>query len=209
MPSATFYNLPEEKRQRLMDAVWQEFTEVSYMEASINRIIQKAEISRGSFYQYFSGKQELFAYLLQTVLQEIKNMVRAQLTTHGNDLFSAVLGMYDVIIWKKSRDSVQMQKIQALLQFNTELDLCQFAESIGIPDAVRSIEELLRQNGYVLQEPMQYQAVLHLCVAACMSNLAETIRHPDREAKNRRVLEFQLQLIRQGLMPYKGEETTC
>lgn len=207
MPNSTFFNLPEEKRQRLMEAVWQEFTEVSYMDASINRIIQKAEISRGSFYQYFSGKQDLFAYLLQTVMEGLKKMVQAQLTAHGNDLFGAILGMYDVVLWKKSRGGEQLQKVQALLERNTELDLCQFAETMGMPDALKGIEDLFLQNGYALHGTMQYQAVLHLCMSACLTNLSETIRHPANEARNRQVLEFQLRLIRQGLQPYRKEGT--
>ena len=35
MPNATFFHLPEAKRRRLMDAVWQEFTSVSYIDASL------------------------------------------------------------------------------------------------------------------------------------------------------------------------------
>ena len=51
MPKSTFFRLPEEKRGRLMDAAWAEFTRVSFAEASINRIIRSAQIPRGSFYQ--------------------------------------------------------------------------------------------------------------------------------------------------------------
>ena len=78
MPTSTFFRLPEEKRQRLTEAAWEEFTSVNFASASINRIIQEARIPRGSFYQYFADKEELFRYLLgdmrkyfQGVLQEI------------------------------------------------------------------------------------------------------------------------------------------
>ena len=56
MPSNTFFRLPEEKRQRLLDAAWEEFSRVSFADASINQIIRAANISRGSFYQYFTDK---------------------------------------------------------------------------------------------------------------------------------------------------------
>ena len=100
MPHATFFNLPDNKRQRIMDAVWTEFTTVSYADASINHIVQNAGISRGSFYQYFSGKQELFTYVRQTILETGKQLFLAQLTAHNNDLFFAVLGMYDLLVWQ-------------------------------------------------------------------------------------------------------------
>ena len=53
MPTSTFFNLPPPKRERLLRAAVEEFSRKPFGEASINRIVQKAEISRGSFYQYF------------------------------------------------------------------------------------------------------------------------------------------------------------
>ena len=53
MPTDTFFRLPEEKRTRILEGAWSEFTAVPYAEASINRIVQTSRIPRGSFYQYF------------------------------------------------------------------------------------------------------------------------------------------------------------
>ena len=64
MPSTTFYNLPEEKRERLMAAARAEFLRVPYEDASINRIIREAGIPRGSFYMYFTDKEDLVRYLM-------------------------------------------------------------------------------------------------------------------------------------------------
>ena len=63
MPSDTFFRLPEAKRERLMEAAWDEFTAVRCSDASINKIIRSAGIPRGSFYQYFADKDDLFLYL--------------------------------------------------------------------------------------------------------------------------------------------------
>ena len=65
MPTATFFRLPEEKRERLIEACWSELTRVRFNEVSINRIIAAAHIPRGSFYQYFEDKEELIRYLLE------------------------------------------------------------------------------------------------------------------------------------------------
>lgn len=65
MPKQTFYNLPEEKRERLIDAAIDEFTIRSLREASITNIIKQAEIPRGSFYQYFEDLDDLFFYLIK------------------------------------------------------------------------------------------------------------------------------------------------
>jgi len=207
MPYQTFFNLPEVKRQRLMDAVWQEFTTVSYNEASINKIIQAAGISRGSFYQYFAGKQDLFSYLLTTVYTAGKQMFTAQLMAHSNNLFSAILGMYDMILWRKSkgRFTDEQRKIHCLIRLNFDMDLTQFLTYMDTDSMARSIREVLRQSGYMVENLEECYALLNMLAAVAISNLADTMRHPPNEQRNRRFLEHQLLIIRRGLATYQSE----
>jgi AcrR family transcriptional regulator len=64
MPKPTFFNLPAAKRQAITEAAIDEFTAQPYAAASISRIVARAAIAKGSFYQYFADKQDLFLYLL-------------------------------------------------------------------------------------------------------------------------------------------------
>ena len=201
MPNPTFFHLPEAKRQRLMDAVWQEFTSVSYMEASINKIIQTADISRGSFYQYFSGKQDVFTYILKTIMDAGKNVFQAQLTVHNNDLFAAILGMYDMLLWKhaKPRQDPAFDRIRALLRLNAELDMSQFTDLLDHDAVTKTMNQLLIHTGYHLFSSLQCHALIHLLISAGLSNAADTLRHPSHETQNRTLLEGELELIRLGL----------
>ncbi len=54
-------------RKKLMDAALNEFGSHSYREASLNRIIRKAQISKGSFYFHFKNKKSLYLYMFETV----------------------------------------------------------------------------------------------------------------------------------------------
>jgi len=67
MPKQTFLNLPEEKRNIIIGAAIDEFAQYGLENASTNRIVANSGISKGSFYQYFEDKQDVFMYLL-TVL---------------------------------------------------------------------------------------------------------------------------------------------
>ena len=59
MPTNNFFNLPIEKKKKIMNAAKSEFVEYSFYDASINRIIKNAGISRGSFYMYFENKEDI------------------------------------------------------------------------------------------------------------------------------------------------------
>lgn len=65
MPKDTFFNLPEDKRNLICTVALEEFAEYSFDQASINRIVAKSGIAKGSFYQYFEDKKDLFLYLAQ------------------------------------------------------------------------------------------------------------------------------------------------
>src|SRR3954465_5449648 len=64
MPTSTFFALPAERRQRLVREAIAEFSERSYAEASLSQIAQRARIPKGSFYQYFSDKLDLYRWLI-------------------------------------------------------------------------------------------------------------------------------------------------
>lgn len=95
MPKQTFFNLPEEKRQKLLDAIHAEFTRVPYDEVSINQIIRAAGISRGSFYQYFEGKQDVLEYLLDEYRKRAMAQAKQSLANSNGDLFLLFLDLLD------------------------------------------------------------------------------------------------------------------
>lgn len=76
-PSPTFTNLPEEKRRRVLDASLREFAEHGYHQASINRIVGRLGIAKGSVFQYFGSKEGLFRHLFGSALDQLKAPLRA------------------------------------------------------------------------------------------------------------------------------------
>ena len=93
MPTKTFYNLPEEKRIRIFEAAVDEFSEVRFSEASINRIVKAAGISRGSFYQYFEDKDDLFRHVVAKIGQEKIGIYEQNITVPPDvDLFENIMG---------------------------------------------------------------------------------------------------------------------
>ena len=71
MPRPRFYRLPDEARQRLLEAAGREFADHGYQGASLNRIIEVAGISKGALYYYFDDKADLFATVADLVWDEL------------------------------------------------------------------------------------------------------------------------------------------
>jgi len=70
MPQATFFNLPDDKKNLIIAAALDEFSSASYDTASINQICKKSNIAKGSFYQYFTDKMDLYVYIMTLAIEE-------------------------------------------------------------------------------------------------------------------------------------------
>jgi AcrR family transcriptional regulator len=94
MPKPTFDNLPAEKRQKIIELAIAEFAELPFQAASLSRIVERAGIAKGSIYQYFEHKQDLYLFLLDHAVQRQLELLRAQTPPE------AQLGFFALVRWQ-------------------------------------------------------------------------------------------------------------
>jgi AcrR family transcriptional regulator len=75
MPKSTFFNLTDEKRCLILNLAIEEFAENDYKNASVSNIVARAGIAKGSLYQYFDDKRDLYLYLIQMAGDEKKKFL--------------------------------------------------------------------------------------------------------------------------------------
>lgn len=84
----TFLNLPEDKRCRIIEVAMREFAAWGYEGASINRMIERLQIAKGSMFQYFGDKHGLFTYVFDLAMSMVKDYLReVRDATTAEDLF--------------------------------------------------------------------------------------------------------------------------
>lgn len=69
MPKETFFNLPTKKRGRIVETALLEFVNKGFDKSSVTEIVNSANIAKGSFYQYFNHKLDLYLHLLDRILE--------------------------------------------------------------------------------------------------------------------------------------------
>ncbi|MDR1379089.1 MAG: TetR/AcrR family transcriptional regulator [Synergistaceae bacterium] len=67
MPTRTFRNLAVEKQEKILQAAIREFKQRNVQEANLSNIVSAAGISRGSLYQYFSNREDMYVYIFDTL----------------------------------------------------------------------------------------------------------------------------------------------
>lgn len=89
MPKQTFLNLEKEKQNKILEAAVTEMEMYLLDDFSINRVIKNADISRGSFYQYFEDKDDLISYVLREFTEKVKECITSMISEKGITLETA------------------------------------------------------------------------------------------------------------------------
>lgn len=203
MPTNTFFRLPEEKRQRLIDAAWEEFSQMRFNDVSINRIIQNAHIPRGSFYQYFVDKDDLFLYLLEEGKSYITAILNSVLRETGGNLFTFPLQVFDRLFQQGRNPEAVLGRWIQLIRMNPALDCQKLFD--GRPGQMPEETQRLMDTS-VLKE--QSQAYVDVVVFMLFSTLApavvETLRDTEQREVQRRILRQKVEIIQYGCLDQSG-----
>lgn len=81
-----FLNLTAEEQSRVINAALNEFAEKDFEAASLNNIIVRAGISKGSMYHYFANKEDLYTYIINRVLDTKEKFLKEALAGLGKPL---------------------------------------------------------------------------------------------------------------------------
>lgn len=63
MPKDTFFNIKPAKQEAITKAFLEEFAHRSFEDASISKVVKSLGIAKGSIYQYFEDKLDLYLFL--------------------------------------------------------------------------------------------------------------------------------------------------
>ncbi len=95
MPKPTFFNLPEDKRNRILEEAVIEFRDNNYDTASINKIVERSGISKGSFYQYFNDKEDVYLHIMSKIGEKkIEYLKPSMLNFSELSFYDALREMY-------------------------------------------------------------------------------------------------------------------
>ena len=82
-----FEQLADSKQKSIIDASVYEFANNGFKNASVNKIVENAGISKGSLFNYFKSKNLLFDHIYQIALREVKSYLAKVRDESENDDF--------------------------------------------------------------------------------------------------------------------------
>lgn len=90
--------MPEDKKNKILKAANKEFERVPIEQVSIKNIVESAEIARGSFYQYFEDKEDLFQYIMSAKMGNMQNKLIEMIEHENGNIINIFINMYEYLI---------------------------------------------------------------------------------------------------------------
>ncbi|MGH3713620.1 MAG: TetR/AcrR family transcriptional regulator [Micromonosporaceae bacterium] len=92
MPTRTWENLDPARRERVVTAAMAEFGRHGYSGGSLNVIAREAGVAKGSLFQYFADKSDLYAHIAeQSGLRVYRDLAHLVVRPSGKPLFDHLL----------------------------------------------------------------------------------------------------------------------
>ncbi len=209
MPKSTFLNLTKEKRQRIIDIAVNEFCRYSYHKASISRIVENAKIAKGSFYQYFKNKKDLYKYIIKiNGEKKMQYLNKALVNFEDMNFFEIVRNLYIAGI-KFHKANPKLSSIGNDFIKNADSQLREEIFGDNIPKSNKFFENLLIkgiQKGEV-REDIDVKLVSHLITTLSISTseyfFNEVKVADDIEIMN--IIDKMLDVIEKGIKKEKEE----
>ncbi len=205
MPSNTFFNLPEEKRSKLLSAAVQEFRRVPFNDASINKIIQTAEIPRGSFYTYFADKEDLLLFLLDRYWNDLFRLCVQHLQEHKGDIFSLFYYMFECLRpdLPDDRRSPVVMELFDILRINASVFPSFFGHIRKADAEDRAMQELLPlidTSQLRMEQPRDLLGIFRVLFAQTIMAISSYLSEQCTASQARLDLESDFALLRRGIL---------
>ena len=198
MPKITFYNLPEDKKEKLIYAIKKEFSRVPLYDASISNIVKSAEIPRGSFYQYFQDKEDAFFFLLDAIVINNNNNFAALLRKHKGNLFDTMIDFFRFII--EEEENVHFIKNAFLnMMYKTENSFSNIFRNRESNDKFREIASLINTNSLNISNEEELIHIIQIISTVTFRNVVEKFAKDlsKQEAMGNYMIE--INLLKNGL----------
>lgn len=204
MPTERFYKLPEEKKKAIRDAAMEECIRVPFEKVSINKIIQNAGISRGSFYTYFEDKRDLVRYIFSDTADKLKFFWTKSVVTHGGDLWIASEELLDqaIIFAQKGKMFQMMQSIVLYQDFDKLFAEIHGSNGVGEEkgnEILEALYEVTDKEKFRKIDMDSFGILVSMIMGCVMESIGWYNRHMESEENIKKIFREKLEILQHGI----------
>ncbi len=201
MPTNTFFNLPAEKKHKILKAANKEFARVPLEQASIKNIVEDAEIARGSFYQYFENKQDLFEYIMTSKTGDMEKNLIEMIEQENGNIINIFINIYDHLIevGKIRRNNKLFRQIFENIKTSDNLMLTRKEEMNK--KLAKILQDLYSKNKDILniKNEEEFKLVIEILSAITRRRIVASLKYKN-SAEAREDFLKEIEYIKRGIL---------
>ena len=199
MPTQTFNNLPEEKKNSIIEASIKEFKRTLLTDASINKIIKDANISRGSFYTYFKDINDLYEYSLNSYKDKIIKIIKQSIKETNGDLFKTTKKSYNKILNLYTKDKQLFKNIFLNFNYNISIRNKMYEENLDNKYKIVELISKINKDNLNIKTEEEMFYIIDIIIGFVMHGLIDLFMEKEKEEIIKEKLDKQLELLKRGI----------
>lgn len=198
MPKQTFYNLKDDKREKIEQALIKEFSQASFEKSSISNIIMEAKIPRGSFYQYFEDKEDAVSYVIDKFIKQGKEKIYNSLIINKGDIFQTSIDLYNHLLDIMSKNK-NLNLFKNILQELRKNNINIFEDNTEKIYNRKTIAKLINKNELNLEKEEDLSYFLKILNVITRNVAIEVLSNKIEVDKGREILTKELEILKRGM----------
>ncbi|MGN1297573.1 MAG: TetR family transcriptional regulator [Clostridia bacterium] len=197
MPKSTFFNLKQEKIEKIEKALIKEFSRNSFEQASISNIIREAKIPRGSFYQYFEDKEDAIKYVIKKfIILEHNKIYNFLLETKG-DIFEVAVKIYDDTV-DIALNKGHLKLIKNILQELRKNNINIFDNHCEIENR-KQIDQIINTESLNIEKQDDLKYIMKILTTVTRTMAMEVISNKLLKEEGREELIREIEILKKGM----------
>lgn len=198
MPKQTFFNLKDNKKEKIEQALIKEFGQASFEKASISNIIREADIPRGSFYQYFENKEDAISYIIGKFIKEEKEKIYSRLLKNNGDIFQTSIDLYDHLIEVMSKTK-NLNLFKNILQELRKNNINAFEDNTEIIYTKKTITSMINKSKLNLDNDEELIYFLKILNVITRNIAIEVLSGLENADNGKEILVKELEILKKGM----------
>lgn len=203
MPKSTFLNLPNEKKQRLIEILLENFSARHSSQVKVADIVEDMAMSRGAFYKYFEDLEDAYTYTIQYYSIQIHRDILKYISQNKQDFFQ---GIENYLAWcsELEQKSSYWQAIRFLTR-SDDFTNHQRTKPSAESGRLKEWFKLLKANGFHITSEEEAISFLYFVMDLVINSLTDYIANDWTTDELLQDYRYKVKWLQKGLKTERSE----
>jgi AcrR family transcriptional regulator len=178
----------QERRQEFLDTARELFYSKGYEETSVNDILQKLDLSKGTFYHYFKSKEELLDELVEHLTKDILSIVDDFIDDPAIDAIAKLNKIYEISgSYKAANKDLIMTLMRAMYSdknLRMRLKMNEYAIGIMAPIMLKIVNQGIEEGVFNTKYPEDIGEFIYRMAFGLGERVSQLILNIDEHPEN-------------------------